>query len=227
MAAQAESGDEGMAALERLCAAYYRPIYAYARRKGSSPEDAEDLTQGFFGHVIASGLLAKPEPGAGRLRTYLLTAFRNFAAKERRRGLAKKRGGGNLEGAAIPRTSNRLESDYLCVADRQLTPEQAYERKWALALIDAALGDVGECYARTGRKGLFEQLRETLIGTFPARGYGELAEQLGINEGAVRTAVHRLRSRFREALLARVSETVVNQGEIEDELRHIKSVLAS
>jgi RNA polymerase sigma factor (sigma-70 family) len=215
-----DSTELQLEALGNFCVAYYEPLYAYARRRGSTPEEALDLTQGFFAHLLESRLLGKTDPKAGRLRTYLLTAFRNFVSKEKRRERAQKRGGS--ECPDLPLDIRELEGRFGISASERDTPEQIFERRWALNLLEQALAKVGKSYDKTGRGKLFERLRETLTGASPTLSYHELAEELGINEGAVKTAVHRLRSRFLGALQELIAETVMNESEVEDELRYLK-----
>ncbi len=211
-------------ALEDLCQAYYEPLYGYARRRGSSPEDALDLTQGFFAHLIETELFAKTDPENGKLRTYLLTCFRHFVSKEHTRAKAKKRGG---DRHFIPLDSDLLEERYHKTPRENETPETLYERQWAMRLLEQALANVGQSYRSTGRGELFDVLRSTLTGTSNLNDYRSVAKQLRINEGAVKTAIHRLRGRFRTALRDAVAETVLDPGDIDQELRYLKSVLAS
>ena len=211
-------------ALEDLCKAYYQPLYGYARRRGSSPEDAMDLTQGFFAHLIETELFAKTDPENGKLRTYLLTCFRHYVSKENTRARAQKRGG---DRQFIPLNGVALEERYGKSPRVNETPETLYERQWAMRLLEQALGRVGRTYHDSGRGELFDVLRSTLTGAAAESDYRTVAARLKINEGAVRTAIHRLRGRFRDALREAVADTVLDPGDVDQELRYLKSVLAT
>ena len=225
LAANAETSSAGQRdAMEKLCQAYYEPLYGYARRRGSSPDEALDLTQGFFVHLIETSLFSKTDPDDGRLRTFLLVAFRHFVANVHAKACAQKRGGGKI---SIPLDLAVLEDRY-CLAPRENdTPETLYERRWALNLMEQALAIVGESYRDSGRGDLFTALQDTLTGSANHRNYRDLAVQLGINEGAVKTAIHRLRRRFRTALRQTILETVSKPEDVDEEMRHLKAVIAS
>ncbi|MEM8962403.1 MAG: sigma-70 family RNA polymerase sigma factor [Acidobacteriota bacterium] len=199
-------------ALEDLCALYWHPLYAYARRRGHDEEDARDLTQAFFGKLLAKGDLRVADPARGRFRTFLLTAMKNFLAGEWRKDQTRKRGG-NVD--ILPFDFDSAEASYRLEPSHETSPERLFERRWALAVLDQALVEIETHYRRTGRAELFDALKEHLMGDVP---YAELAEQLAMKPGAVRTAMSRLRSRWRERLRALIAETVDETAEVEDEL---------
>jgi RNA polymerase sigma-70 factor (ECF subfamily) len=209
-------------ALEKLCQAYWFPIYAYVRRRGRSPHDAQDLTQEFFARLLEQNWVAKADPARGRFRSYLLGALNHFLAKEWRKGQAQKRGGGirleQLESA---------ETRYGSEPVTDSTPEHQFERKWAVTLLDAVLQRLGAEFEREHKSNLFDLLRPCLIGERDAQPYAALSGALDMSEGAVKVAVHRLRRRYRQLLREEVAQTVESPDEVDDEMRHLLSVLTS
>ncbi|MCX6953777.1 MAG: sigma-70 family RNA polymerase sigma factor [Verrucomicrobia bacterium] len=211
------------AAMEALCRAYWFPLYAFARRNGVSRPDAEDLTQAFFSHVLASDFVARAEPEKGRFRSFLLASLRNFMAKENARESAQKRGGGVRpvdfdENAAEERLG-------LTAARAELTPAQHFERDWALALLEQALDRLGAEQRAMGRAELFERLRP-LLRSGPQRGdYEALAAEFGIAKGTLTVTMHRLQQRYRELVRAEILQTVASPDDLDDELRHLLSIL--
>lgn len=202
-------------ALEHLCRAYWYPLYAFVRRKGYAPHDAQDLTQGFFSYLLDKETLAKVAPEKGKFRTFLLTAMTNFLANEWDKEQAQKRGGGrkiqSLE-------SEAAESRYQLEPSHDLTPERLYERQWAISLLDRVLANLRAEFEARGDLALFEELKVALTGN--ADSYAEVARRLGRSEGAVKVAVHRMRRRYRALVLAEVADTVAD-SEVEEELRHL------
>jgi len=209
-------------ALEQLCRGYWRPIYAYVRRRGYSPTDAEDLTQAFFEHFLERKLLTVADRQKGRFRTFLLHACEYFLAKHWRDAHRLKRGGGqeifSLDGAAGEDWYKREPAD-------DMTPERLYEREWALALLDLVLEQLRHEWTVAGKESLFETLRLFLSGERNTITCAEAALKLGMSEGAVRTAVHRLRHRYGELLRAEVANTLSRPEDLEDELHHLLGVL--
>jgi RNA polymerase sigma factor (sigma-70 family) len=205
-------------ALEKLCQTYWFPLYAYVRRRGYSPEDAQDLTQGFFERLLEHRSISAADPERGRFRSFMLGALNHFLADERARAQAQKRGGGrqvvHLDVAAA---EQRLDSEL----KDNVTPDKTFDRQWAAALLNAVLNSLAEEYARDGKKDFFEALKQTLAGARESQPYADLAQRLGMNEGAVRTAVHRLRKRYRELLRAEIGNTVGSETEVEEEIRHL------
>jgi RNA polymerase sigma-70 factor (ECF subfamily) len=224
VAAGAGEDTEGRAALESLCGAYWYPLYAFERRRGTAAADAQDLVQGFFAELLEKDVLRQADRERGRFRTFLIAAFRHFASREREKGRALKRGGGRR---ILPLDFEDGESRYLREPVDARTPETIYERRWALTLLDGALGRLREEHRAAGREDLFEALRGTLgAGGGPAEPYAALGERLGMSEGAVKVAVHRLRRRYREVLRAAIAETVADPSEVDDEIRHLLEALA-
>ncbi|HUC84906.1 MAG TPA: RNA polymerase sigma factor [Candidatus Acidoferrales bacterium] len=211
------------AALSQLCQNYWYPLYAYVRRQGHSPQDAQDLTQAFFLRLLERNWLNAADRERGRFRTFLLTALQRFLADEWDKTRAQKRGGGFIH---VPLQQDSFETRYGQEPADTLTPEQCYERRWALTLLDTVLHRVQEEYERDGKGDLFEQLKFCLAGTGESLPYGELAVPLGMSEGAVKVAVHRLRKRYRELLRAEIARTVGCTAEVDEELRQLFRVLA-
>lgn len=211
-------------ALESLCATYWKPLYAYVRRVGATKEEAEDLTQGFFGSFLERNALASVHPGAGRFRSFLLVCLKHFLANERKRAHAQRRGGGIK---AIPLESGDTESGLRIDPEDPRSPEATYDRQWAFTLLEGSLADLGAEYAAKGEGELFAQLKGLLPGGGPNVSRAELAAQRGTSVGAINVAVHRLRQRFGVLLRARVALTVSSEDEIDEEIRHLMSLVSS
>jgi DNA-directed RNA polymerase specialized sigma24 family protein len=218
-AAQAGTAD-GRTALARLCERYWPPLYACARRLGYSASDAEDLTQGFFTHLLDTNFLSRADVGRGRFRSYLLSSFQNFVTNVWHRDRAAKRGGGLLVSLDYGGEERRF-SDLL---DR-LTPEAVFERRWAMTVLERALSTVGHEWVACGRGEIFSRLKPFLIGESDDA-YRDLTVTLGMTEGALRTAAHRLRRQFARALREQILETVSSTDEVDDEIRYLLRILA-
>lgn len=216
-------GTLAQAAMETLCRAYWFPLYAFARRNGVSRHDAEDLTQAFFSHVLASDFVARAEPEKGRFRSFLLASLRNFMAKEHARESAQKRGGG---ARPVDFDENAAEERLgLTTARAELTPSEHFERDWALALLEQALDRLGAEQRAMGRAELFARLRP-LLRAGPQRGdYEALAAEFGIAKGTLTVTMHRLQQRYRELVRAEILQTVASPDDLDDELRHLLSIL--
>jgi RNA polymerase sigma-70 factor (ECF subfamily) len=210
-------------ALSALCLAYWPPLYAYARRRGHSVHDAQDLTQAFFARLLEQGWVRRADPGKGRFRTFLLTAMSRFLANEWDRLRAQKRGG-DLFLAPLQFESAELQHSGGPVDDR--TPEQAFERSWALTLLEQVLVKLEAAECADDRAELFVALKPCLTGATESQPYAELSQQLGLSEAALRVAVHRQRQRYRELLRAEVANTVLGPNDVEAEMRHLFKVLA-
>ncbi len=211
------------AALEKLCRAYWYPLYAYVRRRGQSVEDAQDLTQEFFARVLERNWLARADQAKGRFRTFLLTAMERFLANEWDKVRALKRGGGFRN---IPIQLDTAETRYGVEPADTHTPEQAFEYRWALALLDEVIGQLEAEFRARDQADLFKALKPCLVGNRASQPYAELAARLGMEEGAVKVAVHRLRQRYRELLRAEIANTVDSPGQVDAEMRHLFNVLA-
>ena len=204
-------------ALAKLCEGYWYALYAFARHLGYPVEDAKDLTQGFFARLLEKNYLREFQPERGRFRTFLLAAFRHYAANEHHRAQAQKRGGGC---AALSLDFEDAEGRYRQEPADVETPQRIFERRWALTVLDRALARVGKEYA-AGKRAWFDRLRCFLTAGPREFPYSQIASELDTSEGAVRLAVHRLRRRFREALQAEVAETVADAAETEDEIQFL------
>jgi RNA polymerase sigma factor (sigma-70 family) len=210
-------------ALEKLCRAYWPPIYAFVRRQGHGSHDAQDLTQEFFARLLEKKTLAVADPARGRFRSFLLSSLKHFLANEWDKARAQKRGGGqNL----IPMNVATIETSCGIEPADPATADKAFERRWALTLLDQVLQRLRAEYVRDGKENLFEQLKPTLTEVSRSVRYAEIAARLGTSEGAVKVAVHRLRQRYREVLRAEIADTVANPGEVEDEIRSLFAALA-
>jgi RNA polymerase sigma-70 factor (ECF subfamily) len=231
LAARDNSGPGAEAAMASLCGTYWRPLYAYIRRQGRSVEDAQDLTQSFFTHLLEKGSLRHVDPALGRFRSFLLASLRNYLAGEWRHSHASKRGGAT---AMVSLQDLRLEDmtsaeDSIAAGSEDpRTPEEIYERNWALALLAKTTARLSAEFEAGGKKRIFDLLILYLTGEHEGRPYSEVAAKLGINEVTVRVAVHRMRGRFQDLLRDEVALTLPDPDDhaaIMDELRYLLSVL--
>jgi len=203
-----------------LCRLYWYPLYAYLRRRGHAPPEAEDLTQGFFACLLERDALAAADPQRGRFRSFLLTSLKHFVADQRDRDRAQKRGGGQKIMSLDVRGA---EGRYCLEPADNLTAEKLFERRWAQTMLELVLGDLRRQYARDGRQRTFERLKGFLRGKAARGSYGQVAAELDVTEAAVRVAVHRLRRRYRELLREHIAQTVASPEDVEDEIRHLFS----
>lgn len=223
LSAREGESDAAAEALEVLCRTYWYPLYAYVRRRGHSPEDAQDLTQEFFFRLLDRRWLSQVDRHKGRFRSFLLVAMNHFLANEWDRSQAAKRGGGVPH---FPLDAEAFEQRYHQEATTDASPDRLYERCWALALIERVLHQLrGEVVAE-GRREQFEELRVFLTGEKPPVSYAELATRLTTTEAALKMAVQRLRRRYGELLRAEIANTVSHPQEVQDELRHLLVVLS-
>jgi RNA polymerase sigma-70 factor (ECF subfamily) len=222
LAAGSGASTQSAAALEQLCQAYWRPLYAYIRRRGHSPEDAQDLTQGFFAHLLEKNWVGDADRERGRFRTFLLTAVQRFLSHQRERALAIKRGG---QCAFLSLDQLNSEERHQREPSDGWTPEKVFERRYALALLDKALTALRAEYARAGKTSLFEAFQTFLSGEHTHGGSVAAAAQLNMSEGTARVWIHRLRRRYGELLRLEIAQTVATPAEAEEELRHILAVL--
>ncbi len=222
LAAAEQQTPEGTTALEQLCRAYWYPLYAYVRREGHSPEDAQDLTQGFFAQLLARHSLDNVAPEKGRFRSFLLAAMRHFLSVERERARAIKRGG---HAQLLSLDAQEAETRYRLEPVDRLDAEKIYEHRWATTLLEKAVIRLREEFAAAGKTKLFEQLRGFAAGDREVT-CGEVAAELGMSESAVKSAVHRLRERYRELVRQEIAHTVADPAEIDSEIRHLKTLLS-
>jgi RNA polymerase sigma-70 factor (ECF subfamily) len=211
-------------ALEKLCRIYWRPVYSFVRRQGARPEEAEDLTQGFFALLLERRDFDSVRKEKGRLRSYLLTSLKHFLASEQRRAMTVKRGQGqrlvSLEELTAAERADMEPADHL-------TAERLYERRWALTLMEQVLRRLKNEYQTAGNVELFDCLKQLLPEEPGAPSRAEIAAQLGMTENAVRQALHRFRQRYQLLLREEISHTVAIASDVEDELRHLIAVLRS
>jgi DNA-directed RNA polymerase specialized sigma24 family protein len=218
--------DDALRALSELCRIYWRPIFLFLRRQGSNPDDAQDLTQGFFAHLIESRAYARADPEKGRFRSFLLGALKHFVAHARAHDGRQKRGGGVIPGPLD--TAAIAEADARVVASQAWSAERIYEREWAETLLRTALDRLAEECALAGKDELFKHLNSHLSVTSEgAVPYEEMSLQLGRPIATLRSDVARMRSRYRAILREEVGGTVAKTSEVDAELRHLCEVLAA
>jgi len=210
-------------ALSRLCETYWYPLYAYVRRRGHSPEDAQDLTQEFFARLLAGNWVGDADRAKGRFRTFLLTALHRFLANEWDRARAQKRGGGAV---SVPLDTAVAESRFGADTSSALAPDRLYDRQWAMTLLDRTLARLEAEHQRSGKATEFAILSPALTAERGDIPYATMARQLGLSEAATRMAVHRLRKRFRELFREEIVQTVAQPEEVEEEIRHLLAALA-
>ena len=209
-------------ALEKLCRTYWRPIYSFVRRQGVGPEEAEDLTQGFFSLLLERRDFDSVRKEKGRLRSYLLTSLKHFLASEQRRAMAIKRGKGQrLVPLEELSAKERIEME---PADH-LSADRLYERRWASTLMEQVLRRLKDEYGTAGNAALFDWLKQLLTDEPGAPSRAETAARLGMTENAVWQALHRFRHRYQVLLREEIGHTVAIASDIEDELRHLIAVL--
>jgi RNA polymerase sigma factor (sigma-70 family) len=210
------------AALEKLCRTYWRPVHSFVRRQGVGPEEAKDLTQGFFALLLERRDFDAVRKEKGRLRSYLLTSLKHFLASEQRRAMAIKRGKGQrLVPLEELSAKERVETE----PANHLSADRLYERRWALTLMEQVLRRLKDDYRAAGNAALFDWLKQLLLDEPGAPSRAEIAERLGMTENAVWQALHRFRHRYQVLLREEISHTVAIASDIEDELRHLISVL--
>jgi RNA polymerase sigma factor (sigma-70 family) len=223
VAAANSDSTHARSALEKLCRSYWPPIYAFVRRQGHNPHDAQDLTQEFFARLLEKNYLADVDRSKGRFRSFLLAALKHFLANEWDKARAQKRGGGKI---LIPIDAASVESSCGFEPADQLTADKIYERRWALTLLDQVLKRLRREFVRDGKEKIFDQLKPTLTESSRDVGYAEIAARLGSTEGAIKVAVHRLRQRYRELLRAEIADTVATASDVDDEIRNLFAALA-
>jgi RNA polymerase sigma factor (sigma-70 family) len=209
-------------ALGQLCRTYWYPLYAYVRRQGLGAQDAEDATQEFFARFLAKEYFGRADPALGRFRSFLLACLKNFLAEQRRQARRLKRGGGQT---IVSWDSQTAEERYGLEPADLTTPEQVYDRRWALTLLETVLARLAGEQSAAGKQEIFARLKGYLWEEAQGTSYAETAIQLHMTEGAVKVAVHRLRRRLRDLLHEEVAQTVTSEEEVEEELRHLIGAL--
>jgi RNA polymerase sigma-70 factor (ECF subfamily) len=221
LAARARDPARAQDALAALCATYWPPLYAYARRLGRSATDAEDVTQAFFVSLLEREALREVDRSKGRFRSFLIAAFRHFLANERDRERAQKRGGNQ---ALVSIDVALVEGRYAASLADIRTPEELYDRMWAITLLEQVMRRLEEEHVHTGKRA-FDHLKVYLTGDASV-GYAEVASNTGMSVGAVKVAVHRLRRRYRELLWDEAARTVDAPEATKDEVRELMAALA-
>ena len=214
---------EANGALAELCRTYWYPLYAFVRRKGHSPHDAQDLTQAFFARLLEKNYVAQADRERGRFRTFLLAALTHFLADEWDKARRLKRGGGR---EIISFDAATAEERYGLEPIDQLDAAKLYERRWVTTLFDKVLARLEAEFHDLGKGRSFDPLKGSLLAEETGLSYAELGTQLGMSEDAVKQAVHRMRRRYRELFREEIAQTVAGPGEVEDELKHLFAVLS-
>lgn len=214
---QQSRGDDTAAqqALSDLCAAYYAPVIAFIQRSGFEESAARDLAHDFFTKLLDSPQWLKPDPARGRFRSYLLGAVKHFVSNALDKARAQKRGAGRADESIAE----------LSIMDAALSPDRAFDRQWALTVLERVLAQLGDEFAQAGKHTHFVALKPWLTGDEGEAPQAEIARELGINEGAVRVAVYRLRKRFRELIRAEIEHTVADAADAREELGYLLSVM--
>jgi RNA polymerase sigma-70 factor (ECF subfamily) len=222
LAATQRQSPESAAALDAICRSYWYPLYAYVRRCGQSPHDAQDLTQEFFCRLLAKHWLDSADRAKGKLRTFLIVALKNFMCQEWRRASAQRRGGGLVP---APFDTNLAESRY-GADNHSFGPDEIFDRQWALTLLELTVERLRAEFAAAGKPGDFEALKDCLTAGHGTIDYPAVAARLGLSEGATRVAVHRLRKRFRQIYREEISQTLSDGADFDAELRHLAAALS-
>lgn len=209
-------------ALARLCETYWYPLYAFLRGRGHGADDAQDLIQAFIVHVLEKNMLGHADPSRGRFRSFLLTSLKNFAANEYHRAVAQRRGGAT---PVLSLELERAEGRFQLEPATDETPERVFDRRWALTLLDRVLTRLRDATSR-GHLEQFDRLSAYLTGEQPKQSYAQTAAALGMTEGAVKVAVHRLRRQFRDLVREEIADTVSTPEEVRDEIRHLWSAVS-
>ena len=213
---------EAVEALEWLCRVYWYPLYAYVRRRGHTEDDAKDLTQEFFARLLKHKYLQFVDRNRGRFRSFLLSSLKHFIINEWNKARREKRGGGQqLISLDAEETETRFRAE---PADDQ-SPDKAFDRRWALVLLDRVLDHLRDEYTSVGQAQVFEELKFTLTGEEGEGSYAEIGQRLGITEGNLKQKVYRLRKRYRELLREEIAQTV-NIEAIDEEMRHLFAALS-
>lgn len=217
---------EAQAALAELCAAYWQPVFCFIRREGRDVETARDLTQEFFSRLLARHGLDAVQPGRSRFRSFLLGAVKHFLADERERANAAKRGGGQTVVSLAAGLGSHTTAEIQIPDPAGPTPDSVLDREWALTLVERALNTLAAEWSAAGKRQMFNMLKPWLHGELEGVLQAEAGRRLGMTEGAVKVAIHRLRKRFRELVQAEIGQTVGDPSEVQDELRYLLEVLS-
>lgn len=222
LAARDGSDTRAQEALTGLCEAYWMPLYSFVRSLGHDPDDSRDLTQAYFANLLEKNTLAGVEPSAGRFRSYLLASMKHFVANEHRKQRTLKRGG-NVR--TISLDSEEAERRFRYGSTTEATPDQVFEHRWAMTVLQQALARVESEWAGKGRGEQFECLKPHLTGQEPRTSFREVGVQLGMSEVSARGAMYRVRQRFGQLIREEVAETVADPEQVDEEVRHLLAVL--
>ncbi len=222
LAAGQQQSPQAAEALDQLCRTYWYPLYVYTRRRGYPPEDAQDLTQAFFAHLLSREFLTNVGPEKGKFRSFLLTCLKHFLTDEWKKAHTARRGG-----AAGPVSLDweQAEARYRSETRNEASAEALYERRWALDLLDHVLNQLRDAAVASGNGAVFDQLQSCLLGEQPTESYAQLGTRLGLSETAVKVRVHRLRQQYRDLLREQIAQTVSAPAEIEEEVRYLFQVV--
>ena len=223
LAAGQSDSAEALGALERLCRAYWYPLYVYVRRQGYSTEDAQDLTQGFFQKLLRKDYLTKTDPDKGRFRAFLIASLKHYLADQRDWERAAKRGGGR---AVLSLDAEEAEDRYRLEPVDSMTPERLYERRWALTSLEQARRRLREEFVAAGKIDLYDYLKAVESGDGQPASYAVAGRRLGLSEGAIKSAALRLRRRYGELLRQEISQTVARVSDIDEEIRYLLKVIS-
>jgi RNA polymerase sigma factor (sigma-70 family) len=214
---------QAAAALEQLCRAYWYPLYAFVRRQGYHPEDAQDLTQAFFAHLLSKDFLDGVGPEKGRFRSFLLACLKHFLTDEWEKARTAKRGGPE---PPVRLDASQAEERYRVEARMEASPESLFERRWALELLDRVLDRLRQEAVASAKAEVFNELQACLLGERLTETYAQVGSRLGMSETAVKVTVHRLRERYRDLLREEIAHTVIHPSEIEEEMRYLFEVVS-
>ncbi len=223
-AAASTQPSQARQALEILCSTYWYPLYAYIRYRGNSAEDAKDLIQEFFVRFLEKGYLKDVDPAKGKFRSFLLASVSHFLSNERDHARTLKRGGGIT---FLPLDFATAEERHIRGSAQDLSPERLFDRAWALTLLESALARLRREYDESGKAVLFDRLKGTLTGGKDRVSYRELGAEVGLSEGAVKVAVHRLRRRYRDVLLDEIAQTLAEGESMDEEFQYLLSAIGA
>ena len=223
LAAGKRSTPQSDRALEELCRAYWFPLYAYVRRRGHTKEDAEDLTQAFFARFLEKNYLAGLSAERGRFRAFLLASLKHFLINEWDKSRRQKRGGGMTPLSLDWQTA---DTQFQIADTTEPSPDKAFDREWAVALLAKVIERLqGECVAE-GRAKQFAELKIFLTAGKGELSHADAAKTLGMDEGTIRVAVHRLRKRYRQLLRDEIAQTLVDSADVDEEMRALFGAFA-
>ena len=222
--ARLDSSPDSQVALESLCQAYWFPLYAYVRKRVVDVEEAHDLTQAFFAQLLEKNYLAQADSERGLFRSFLITAFKHFLSKEWQKARAEKRGGGRRTlSLDFQVGDSRISQEPAC----DLTPEQIYERQWAMTLLERVIERLQNEYEEAGKSDQFERLKDFIIGQYSETTYAEVAEVLESTEAAMKMTAHRMRRRYRELLRDEIADVVAAPEDVDKEIRSLFALFQS